>query len=159
MIALLAALLASPLQSQALDASQSPQAAIAVSADEAELRRLNDAWLNAYPTHDVATLDRLLADDFRTVIAGGGVLAKADLLRSTADPARVITNISWSNVQVFVFGDVALVTGRSTLTGSMSGQDISGVNEYADVYSRRGGRWQAISAFIVRTTPPRAVTR
>lgn len=140
---------ASPLQA----APAAPAASVAAEtppADRIALETLNRDWLTAYKTRDAATLARILADDFEAVYPGGRVLRKADVLRVATSPTRIITDISWADLKIMVFGEVAVVSARSTLAGTDAGKPFTGTNDFADVYVKRGGTWRAISAHVVR---------
>lgn len=129
------------------------QADTANPADKAALEALNRDWLNAYKTRDKAALERILADDFTAVYPDNRLLRKADLLAAATSTSRVIDTIGWENLRIMAFGDIAVVTARSTLSGTSAGKAFTSSNEYADVYARRNGRWQAISAHVVRVAP------
>lgn len=116
------------------------------------LVRLNAERLEAYRTRDRAALDRILAEDFIAVRGGGSAQTKASIIEATMSPGREIRRVAWDNVQIFVRGDMAFVTGRSILEGTQDGRDISGANQYADVYMRRDGQWKAVAARITRAT-------
>jgi ketosteroid isomerase-like protein len=128
-------------------------AAQAATADTAALEAHNRDWLTAYKTRDRAALERILAEDFAAVYPDNRVLRKADLIAAATGTSRVIETIAWANLRVLVFGDVAVVTARSTLSGTSAGKPFTASNDYADVYARRNGRWQAISAHVVRAAP------
>jgi len=129
------------------------QADTANAADRAALEALNRDWLNAYKTRDKAALERILADDFTAVYPDNRVLRKADLIAAATGTGRVIETIGWDNLRVLIFGDIAVVTARSTMTGTSGGKPLNASNDYADVYAKRGGRWVAISAHLVRAAP------
>lgn len=134
--------------------SNAPAASTSVSSqDEAALEALNSEWLNAYKTRDGAALDRILADDFMAVYPDDRVLRKADLIAAATGTTRTVEKVSWDRLRIMVFGDVAIVTARSSLTGVAAGKPFAASNEYADVYKKRSGRWRAISAHVVRATP------
>ena len=57
-------------------------------------------------------------------------------------------DIKWTaskldNLKVRIYGDVAVVTGEQTLTGSAKGY-ISGLRRITDLWVRRNGRWQTV---------------
>ncbi|WP_404334373.1 nuclear transport factor 2 family protein [Sphingomonas sp. MMS12-HWE2-04] len=136
----------------ALPVQAGPVAPVAATApsDAAALEALNRDWLTAYKTRDAATLARILADDFEAVYPGGRVLRKADVLRVATNPTRIITDITWDNLKIMVFGDVAVVSARSRLAGTDAGKPFTATNDFADVYVKRDGAWRAISAHVVR---------
>ncbi|WP_448661523.1 nuclear transport factor 2 family protein [Sphingomonas sp. CJ20] len=121
--------------------------------DRATLETLNSDWLTAYKTSDRAALDRILADDFVAVYPEDRVLRKADLMAAATGTSRTVETVSWDRLRIMVFGDVAVVTARSHLTGVAAGKSFDASNDYADVYAKRHGRWQAVSAHVVRAAP------
>lgn len=134
--------------------SHAPTVSASVSnPDEAALEALNSEWLNAYKTRDGAALDRILADDFIAVYPDDRVMRKADLIKAATGTTRTVETVSWDRLRIMVFGDVAIVTARSSLTGVAADKPFAASNEYADVYAKRGGRWRAISAHMARATP------
>ena len=54
------------------------------------------------------------------------------------------------NVKVRVYGDTAVVTGRTTNKGKYKGQDISGQYQFTDVFVKQGGRWRAVASHATR---------
>jgi ketosteroid isomerase-like protein len=50
------------------------------------------------------------------------------------------------DIQVRIYGNVAVVTARGTARGRYKGQDASGQFRYIRVWIKREGRWQAIAA-------------
>lgn len=127
---------------------------IGTAAEIAALEKLNDRWLSAYRTKDVAALDEILADDFRSVQADGRVSTKTDLLKNVSRVDRVVTKISWENLRVTVWGDTAMVTARSFSVGMDKGQEFSTSNEYADIYVRTKRGWRAVGAHVIRSSEP-----
>ena len=129
-----------------------PATVSATPTETAALETLNREWLTAYKTRDGAVLERILADDFEAVYPGGSVLKKADLIKAATNPRRTVADISWENLKIMVFGDVAVVSARSRMAGTTEGRAFSGVNDYADVYVKRSGTWRAVSAHVVRVS-------
>ncbi|UUZ50809.1 nuclear transport factor 2 family protein [Massilia sp. B-10] len=58
------------------------------------------------------------------------------------DPYRV------EDFDVRVYGDVALLTGRTRMTGSYDGKQFKSHYRYTDVYVRRDGQWKVASVQI-----------
>lgn len=153
---IIAALLAAAsLTTPALAQDAAPAAASQVDRDVAELEALNAQWLNAYVSRDRAALEAVLAPDFLAFRAGGGVSDRDALLNGATGPGgRSVKAIAWENLTIRVFGDTAVVAARSLLTRERDGQDVVSANEYADVYVRRDGRWQAVAAHVIRAPTP-----
>ena len=72
--------------SGAPQASIAPQQGQSLSQAEQEVRKLEREWLDAYEQHDVAAMDRILADDFKLTQFGGVVQTKADILAALKAP-------------------------------------------------------------------------
>ena len=124
----------------------------ATSPEAAALEKLNAEWLTAYKTHDGVALERILADDFEAIYPGGRVMKKTDLVKAATNPARTVSEISWDDLKILVFGDVAVVRARSRMSGKTAEGDFASTNDYADVYVKRAGAWRAVSAHVVRVT-------
>ena len=112
---------------------------------EQELRRLVLMWDEADVKGDGATIDRLLADEFTFV---GGV-GKAQFIAAmkAKSPDSFIESAVSSNVQVQVYGDVAVLTGLDTIKGKNKGQPYTSKYLYMDVWIKRGGRWQCVKTY------------
>ena len=114
------------------------------------LTQMERDWAQAMAKRDQATLDRILAADYSSTNADGEVSTKA---QGDADiKAGVLKYDSFvvDDMNVRLFGDTAVVTGRSTLKGSYKGKDISGQNRFTDVFVRRDGRWQVVTTHFSR---------
>ena len=59
---------------------------------------------------------------------------------------RRIESGSIDDLNVRVFGNVAVVTGRSVLAGSYQGNRASVVQRFTDVFVKRDGRWQVVAS-------------
>ena len=126
------------------------QAAAPAEADRRALEALNAAWLNAYVTRDAAALDAILAEEFVVTYGGGRQVGRDRLLARLADPSQAIVSVRWENLNVQIVGDTGIVTARSILRLRGDDGESEVRNDYADVYVRRNGRWQAVAAHVVR---------
>ena len=116
-------------------------------AEEAELLRATERErLRALVAADLATADRLHADDFQLINPGGGVLSKQQYLGGIASGAlnyRVFEPDSAMAVRLY--GEAALIRYRSRLHMSRDGAE-GALRQYwhTDAYERRDGRWQVV---------------
>jgi ketosteroid isomerase-like protein len=94
---------------------------------------------------DLATYDRLVADDYVVVDASGKKITKAEVMASYRDGSRKYTNLEIYDVESRLYGDTAVVTARTKGMRRENGQDIVNDVRYMRVYARRGGRWQAVT--------------
>jgi ketosteroid isomerase-like protein len=109
--------------------------------EEAAVRRLDDAWNDAYRRHDRSPLAQILADDFAAVLASGEPITKASLM---IDPPGRALSVTFSEQAVLVFGDAAVSRGRLRL--ELADRQID--QRFLRVYARREGRWQAVSVAV-----------
>lgn len=115
--------------------------------DAAAVVAADDSWGQAEIKGDVAFLDRLLMDGYRSVGNDGKVITKADIVgkarargNSPDMAARVAT---WkaahpTRADVKIAGDTAILTWISTKPGT--GEPVSS----CDIFVYDGGRWRAL---------------
>ena len=92
---------------------------------------------------DRATMERLMADDYSYGHSNGSVANKAQDIAENMSPDMKWTASRLDDLKVRIYGDVAVVTGLATLTGSAKGY-VSGPRRFTDVWVRRNGRWQSV---------------
>ena len=122
---------------------------------EQELRRLNDESAAMQVRKDAASADRLLAEDYVFFRADGGVSNKAQNVAGIRDPAFVCESLVTDDVQVRLYGDAAVVTGRAVIKATSRGQALGGAFRYTDVWVKRRGRWQTVVSHATRLPEPR----
>jgi ketosteroid isomerase-like protein len=106
-------------------------------------QRLARAWVS----RDRATIDAILAPEWSVTDASGRVLTKHQVLAESFDNAdRRVDAMTIDDVRVRVFGDAAVVTGRTRATGSYRGSSATVVLRFTDTFVRRDGRWQAVAS-------------
>ncbi|HSI16767.1 MAG TPA: nuclear transport factor 2 family protein [Sphingomonas sp.] len=107
----------------------------------------DNGWGDAETRGDVAFVDALLADGYRTIGHDGKVRTKADVLASTrargGTPARAAEVAAW-RAQHPTQGNVALFGDTAVLTWVTAGATDSGKVMSCDIFVYRGGRWRAI---------------
>lgn len=128
--------------------------------DAAALRHLKQVlWPQAYRTQDTALLDRILADEFRSIDADGGWTSKQkalDYIRANR-PSYDSLTFEITRLDIFENG-TAIVAG----TGTVRGTDAEGkyVTRYqsTNVLIKRKGKWRAIASHVsgVKRTPAAA---
>ena len=78
--------------------------------DEKAVAALDTEYQSAVKTNDVATMDRILADDFVLVTGVGKTYTKADLLEQARSKRVVYEHQEDSAQKVRVWGDTGVVT-------------------------------------------------
>jgi ketosteroid isomerase-like protein len=110
-----------------------------------EIENLESQWRAALVQNDVATINRLLADDYLGINPNGTLETKADALAQRRAGTTKISSIDPVNLKVRVYGDTAVVTSQVQIQGHDGDRDISGRYHYTRVYSRRSGEWKVVS--------------
>jgi Domain of unknown function (DUF4440) len=111
----------------------------------ATLQRLNAEYIRALVEGDTTWYDENLSDDFVCSLADGRRIDKHEFLLLNAERPPVV-GLSCDDVDVRLFGDVALVQG---VTHSVRGGVPASIR-YTDVWHRRGERWVAVAAHLTR---------
>lgn len=111
-----------------------------------EVRRVQDALINAYIHSDTAALDHILADEYTFIQNDGTVDSKRQMLDSFKFGGdRTITSYQRQEETVRVYGDFAVLTYRYHSRETYKGQDASGDFRMTRIFARRDGRWQMVS--------------
>ena len=103
---------------------------------------------------DIATLEKIWADDYVFVNAAGDMLTKTDRLMNVKSGATTLDSIKEEeNVTVRVYQNSAVVTSRVTLKGQYSGQPVSGEYRSTLVWVKGSGGWQLVSNQLTGLKP------
>ncbi|HYK41536.1 MAG TPA: nuclear transport factor 2 family protein [Thermoanaerobaculia bacterium] len=119
-----------------------------------EVEALERQLVDAIGRKDLATYDRIVADDYVVVDASGKDITKAEVMASYRDGTRGYTNLEIFDVRTHVFGDTAVVSARTKGLRREQGRDVPNDNRYVRVYARRGGRWRAVTQMSAPAAPP-----
>ena len=114
----------------------------------AELTRQADAWDAAIVRKDMAAVAANMAPDYRHIRDNGDVADGPGFLAAIGSPKLVIDPYKVEDFDVRIYGDVALLTGRTRMTGSYDGKQFKSHYRYTDVYVRRDGKWKVASVQI-----------
>ena len=112
--------------------------------DEAAIREQMRELYRAFREHDVATLDRVLADDFTFSDPRGPVVSKQQWLDDIALGNLVFEEVEAGDIVFKHLGDRALVDGEATLKVRYTESDYTGVFRYLGVYKRDGDQWRLV---------------
>jgi len=114
-----------------------------------ELTRQAIAWDKAIVRKDRALIEANMADDFRQIGSSGEVTTKRPFVDALVSSELEIEPYSVEDFEVRVYGEVALLSGRTRMTGRYQGKPFTSHYRYTDVYVRNGAKWQVVS---VQTT-------
>ena len=93
---------------------------------------------------DTATLEKMTADDYQLIDTNGKMRSKAETMDAIKSGAITIQSNDVDDLKVQVYGNAAVVTGRSSPKGTIDGKDISGPIRFTRVYVKRNGTWQSV---------------
>jgi uncharacterized protein (TIGR02246 family) len=117
---------------------------------EKELVGIEHAWKQAIVKRDAAALQRLYADEYMSIDQEGMTWnKKQDIAIDTAGASR-LSAIKLDDFKVRFYGDVAIVTGRDSATGTIHGSAAKAQTRFTDVFVKRDGRWQCIHSQTTR---------
>jgi ketosteroid isomerase-like protein len=130
-----------------------------VSRSERTIRDLERTYAEAVMRQDIKTLGSILADDFVATSS------RAELRNKTQetddikpplkpDPDFAMEAFDLDQVNVRMFRDMSIVTGRSTLKVRYKGKSSTAMFRYTRVYARRKHRWEAVSQQLTRIPAP-----
>ena len=128
----------------ALGQKQSAQRAPTRSVDQV-IRQVDHERIQAQIGADAVALERIYADDFIGIGPSGTVRTKAQVIADFTSGDLRFQSITTDDVQVRVYGNTAVETGRSTMIGQDKGKAVPRDNRFSRVWIRQRGRWQLVS--------------
>ena len=116
----------------------------------ARLTAQADRWDKAIVAKDRVGIESNMADDFRQIDGAGNVESKRSFVEDLLSPALTIDPYTVEESEIRLYGDVALLSGRTRMTGHYEGKPFATHYRYIDVYVRRDGAWRIVSVQISR---------
>ena len=112
---------------------------------EEELKKLDHKWLDSERTGDLDYCQKFFADSYVLVLADGTMYTKAEWLGILRGPDRpTLEVLDPTNIQVHVFGNVAILTDHTTVKGhDNKGTRLDGEFNVFRVVIKKNGSWQA----------------
>jgi len=111
----------------------------------AQIRALELAHNEAIARGDVPAVERMTADDFTYITPRGFLINKKRMLIGVAGGAFEYEYREIYDLKIRLYGDTAVVTGRSLHTVQKDGRDLSDAYRYTRVYVRQSGQWRAVA--------------
>ena len=111
----------------------------------AELTQIEQRLASTWKQGDCAGWSAMIAPEWSVIHVTGETLTRAQVLEMCRKPPVPIEAFTIDDVNVRVFGDAAVVTGRTTVTvGGPSPVTVK--LRFTDVFVRRSGRWLAVAS-------------
>lgn len=122
--------------------------------DATRLRAIQQELAAAWIARDRRTIERLIAPDWQVTLVAGQRLTRPDVFRDMFESdANVMASMTVDEVDVRVFGDSAVVTGRTRAQGAQAGVPYNVTLRFTDVFVRRGDQWQAVASHATLIAP------
>jgi ketosteroid isomerase-like protein len=107
----------------------------------------DDAFFRALVAADGAALDALLADDFAIIdVMRGAEADKAAFVAVVGGGQVVFDSIEPADRRVRLYDRTAVITGRTSMSGSFAGAPFSAASRYTHVFVDHGGEWRLVAA-------------
>jgi ketosteroid isomerase-like protein len=118
---------------------------------DAELKKIEEQWLDAYMKSDASFLKNLEAEDYTLVEPDGAVTTKAEDVKSVTDKKFVLKSATMSDYKCRMLGDnYAVVTAALKMSGSDDGDEFSGDFRALDVFEKKDGKWMAVASQLTK---------
>jgi ketosteroid isomerase-like protein len=111
----------------------------------ATLERLEQELVAAIAQKDLATYDRIVADDYIALDPSGKELTKAEIMASYRSGSRGYSGLEIYDVHARFFSDTGVVSAKTKGFRREGDRDVPNRVRYIRVFARRGGRWQAVT--------------
>ena len=120
---------------------------------DAELKAIEQQWLDAYMKGDASFLKNLEADDYSIIEPDGEVSTKDQDVKSVTDKKFVLKSATMSDFKCRMIGEnAAVVTAMLKMSGTDDGKEFSGDFRGTDVFEKKGGKWMAVASQLTKVS-------
>jgi ketosteroid isomerase-like protein len=120
-----------------------------------EIRRLDREISVATWAGDAVWFEENLLDEYVFITAGGTARNKREVILDLATPGLKIEPYEPADVQVRLYGDAAVVTGRVSQRVTLGGVSYASNIRYTNIYVKRKNRWLLASGHASPIAPRR----
>ena len=103
-------------------------------------------WVDALVKSDITALDSILADTYVDTDEHSHRGGKQDVFSFLKSGDLKLESIKLSDMQVHIYGDVAVVIGNSEQAGNFLGGPIAAKIIFTDTFIKQNGRWRAVAS-------------
>src|SRR5215470_2380960 len=118
---------------------------------EQVIRKLDNERIQAQIHADAEALERIYADDFIGVGPSGTVRTKPQVISDFTSGDLKFESITTDDVRVRVYGNSAVETGRSTMSGQDKGNAVPHETRFTRVWVKQHGRWRLVANYYSST--------
>ena len=109
------------------------------------IRKLDNERIQAQIHADRVVLDRIYASDFIGVGPSGTVRTKPQVILDFTSGNLKFQTITTDEVQIRVYGNMAVETGLSTMIGQDAGKTVPRDTRFTRVWIMEQGRWRLVA--------------
>jgi ketosteroid isomerase-like protein len=120
---------------------------------ESQVRKAEEELTSALLRGDVSALGRIYADDYAHIGTDGVLSHKSDRISEFETGLRKITYLRREDVQVSIYGTVALVRDVDTVQGSFRGKDTGGRARATRIWLKQQQGWRLVAAQVTALSP------
>ncbi len=120
---------------------------------EQHLKRLVEKWHRAIASRDTAALDAIWDESYLSTGPDGKLITKEQELASVAASDLTFHSLIADVLAVRVYGETAVVLGRSLARGKYQGQDVSGEYRFTTVFRHGPDGWRAVVSHGTQVLP------
>lgn len=118
---------------------------------DAELKAIEQQWLDAYMKGDASFMKNVEAEDYSIIEPDGAVSNKAQDIKSVTDKKFILKSATMSDFKCRMLGDnAAIVTATLKMSGTEDGEDFSGDYRATDVFEKKDGKWMAVASQLTK---------
>jgi len=118
--------------------------------DEKAVLETEYAWCQAYLKSDTAALAEIEADGFTLTDPRGVTVTKDQEIAELKSGVIRFIELSSHEISLRVYGDTAIVTGRTVLKAIEDNEPHDGIFQFTDTFVRQDGRWRVATEQVTR---------
>lgn len=121
--------------------------------DEKSVLDTEYAWCQAYLKADATALAAIELDGFTLTTPQGVRISKAQEIDELKSGFIRFHELSSHELSVQIYGDTAIVTGRTVLKATEDNEPHNGIFQFTDTFVRKDGRWRVAAEQVTRIAP------
>jgi ketosteroid isomerase-like protein len=122
---------------------------------EQQVRELRNTLNQALRKADVATLDKVFADEFIIIRPNGMAVTKADAVKDVESGKTRFESIEELDSKTHIYGNAAVTTSLEKMTGQVGGNPFDRQMRNTYVCIKRDGRWLVVLRQMTPVLPPK----
>lgn len=102
----------------------------------------------AFQRRDLASMDKILGDEFQITFPNTKVITKSDLMSGFRSGKIEIELVSFEEMNFRLFGNVGVLSGYVNINAKVDGEQFQGWYRVIGVVAKRNGEWQPIDEYF-----------